>query len=396
MRAFETMRYNLLGGTPTHAERLTMIVQRNPLTLVRVALASALIGVLGCSEEPIQQPVSAKQNAPENPPKLSPPPPPKRAVSETQLALPEYYGFYAIADGKTTEIKASPTEAPEFTANVEFLAFDKAVATGLANLPTLHRLSLKPPPANQTDDGSFKGWDDFFQKSQVDAPKQWAEARSGIPGDAIAIELRTKPVKDQPEMIRMVPAKVLEPGLYLLRRITYVWIDRSVYISGRIASARLAFQSDDFQSASFHAGIVLSIEPMNAEAKSLLAESADRFGRRAALEGRVGASTVEQIVRSVIISPSVFTWGNLVDIYGTMTPAFQEFVTQRLALAVADPHIELTMSVGLAPEQVLLLNTDEPVTSGLMGVTDGQLWQMMIEFANATPKRDVDGEPNNK
>jgi len=266
-----------------------MIVQRNPLTLVRVALASALIGVLGCSEEPIQQPVSAKQNAPENPPKLSPPPPPKRAVSETQLALPEYYGFYAIADGKTTEIKASPTEAPEFTANVEFLAFDKAVATGLANLPTLHRLSLKPPPANQTDDGSFKGWDDFFQKSQVDAPKQWAEARSGIPGDAIAIELRTKPVKDQPEMIRMVPAKVLEPGLYLLRRITYVWIDRSVYISGRIASARLAFQSDDFQSASFHAGIVLSIEPMNAEAKSLLAESADRFGRR---ERSIGGVTI--------------------------------------------------------------------------------------------------------
>jgi len=201
---------------------------------IAVALCSVLLIALsaGCKKrEPGAQPTS------QTPPK--PEPPKQPAVAQSAIALPEYYGFYAIDNGKTLEEKtwaASGSLSP----TVEFLLFHKAVPSGLFDLE-LYKLSMQPPPLPSKDDGSFKGWDDFYRKSQVDFPKQMEAAMSGIPTGSTLVEIRTKPVKDQAEMIRFVPSSTLAPGKYKLTvgaGGTEFWVDREAFKAQTVSKAR--------------------------------------------------------------------------------------------------------------------------------------------------------------
>lgn len=102
--------------------------------------------------------------------------------------LPANYGFYAIDGGRTILIDAFPEKRPDFNAKVEFLFFDKNV--GFKNMDLkLFKIVFKEAP-----DGSVSS-----------------------EHEEIAVKSSSSPVKGQPEMVRIIPAHPLEPGLYFFK-----------------------------------------------------------------------------------------------------------------------------------------------------------------------------------
>ena len=107
-------------------------------------------------------------------------------VNESKIVLPEYYGVSAIDGGKTIEV--SPAKEPlDFSGDVEFILYDKLVAGARSDL-RLYRISA------------------------VAVPRQ--AGATEIPADGTIVDTHARPVRNQPEMIRVIPVTTLEPGLY--------------------------------------------------------------------------------------------------------------------------------------------------------------------------------------
>jgi hypothetical protein len=107
-------------------------------------------------------------------------------VNENKIVLPEYYGVSAIDGGKTMEV--SPAKEPlDFSGDVEFILYDKLVAGARSDLR-------------------------LYRVSAVGIPRQ--AGATEIPSDGTIVDTHAKPVRNQPEMIRVIPVTTLEPGLY--------------------------------------------------------------------------------------------------------------------------------------------------------------------------------------
>ena len=109
--------------------------------------------------------------------------PPKEAVPQGQVHLPEYYGSYAVDQGKTLELTESKTV--DVSANAEFIVFHKAIAIALAS--------------------------DSVKLSRVEY-----DINSDRLMVSNRIDCRMKPIEANPEMVRLVPAYDLAPGLYII------------------------------------------------------------------------------------------------------------------------------------------------------------------------------------
>lgn len=147
-----------------------------------------------------------------------PAPPLRKALDEQRIALPEYFGLYAVVSNGASRLldrtiaRLDDPPAGEFGPEVEFLVYGQAPGLNDYTLLALPAPSpvRKMPAARQK---SFS-WDDWMQQMVVDGPANEAAALTGIPRGATAVRLLVKPVSGQPQMLRLIPAVSLAPGIY--------------------------------------------------------------------------------------------------------------------------------------------------------------------------------------
>jgi hypothetical protein len=108
---------------------------------------------------------------------------------------------------------------------------------------------------------------------------------------AEAVECRTKPVKDQPEMVRIVPTRKLEPGSYFLAgkgpwgsHQLALLVNTEPLRQEFIRKAREAFEKKAWGKATAHGTRALELEPGDKEIRGLLgqarkADEEERYSR---------------------------------------------------------------------------------------------------------------------
>lgn len=143
--------------------------------------------------------------------------PPRKPMAESSLELPEYFGLYAVQESGQMLALDQPVqrldERPTLTlpANVEFLVYGKDVDPS-----TLHLIVIPTaqPQRKQEQGNKQFSWDDFMQQTQVDGPENFMASMSGIPRGSAEGKLLVKPVGNQPQMLRLIPAGLLPNGIY--------------------------------------------------------------------------------------------------------------------------------------------------------------------------------------
>jgi len=120
-------------------------------------------------------------------------------------SLPGFYGIYAVDKGSLTELtNESETINYHFSPQVNFIVFDKNIGY-VANGMTLSRMRFFRNKIHQ-------GADIDGRRNGVVAYKQWVSERwsgSDIP-------LRSKPIKNENEMVYLVPRSELKTGAYVV------------------------------------------------------------------------------------------------------------------------------------------------------------------------------------
>lgn len=149
--------------------------------------------------------------------------------------LPEFYGLYAVADGKlysldtsdptlaarAQSVRVSRTEkefsagggvtlsVPSLPPNLNFLVYVKGNALQAASQLDLRQL---PFIRTMTINANDRNWRRTYHTNSWVSTTEFGYANVG----ATKVELRFKPVKGQEEMVLAVPATALNPGLYRL------------------------------------------------------------------------------------------------------------------------------------------------------------------------------------
>jgi len=138
--------------------------------------------------------------------------------------LPEYYGIYALQNGKLTELFAK-ADLNDFAPTVKFVVFAK----GLELLVPIDKIFFIPQPEKpkETGDGRFKGWDDFFRQTQGNTDSQLRSISYHVPTNAVEIPFQVGPYGNNKEMVRVVPRIELPPGLYQLNAGARFWIRKA-------------------------------------------------------------------------------------------------------------------------------------------------------------------------
>ncbi len=140
-----------------------------------------------------------------------------------QESRPEFFGIYALQDGKLTTVLANP-DANDYTPSVRFVVFDRTLRT---SGPGFKLFFIPPPKPPAADAGEFKGWDHFLKQSNDLTDGLHMQALYGVPGTAVEIPFRVGPYGDSDEMVRVVPGVELAPGLYQLQKGTRFWVRRT-------------------------------------------------------------------------------------------------------------------------------------------------------------------------
>ena len=130
--------------------------------------------------------------------------PPREAVSESEITLPEYHGLYAVGKGKLIDL-AQQKNLLDVSGDVEFIFFDKSVVSAGG------KWGVHPGRYSRMSGG-------------------WAPARNNI-------RCRTKSVTDHPEMVRIIPIESLKAGPYSIIG-TGPW---------NLRKANLIVEGDDFR-----------------------------------------------------------------------------------------------------------------------------------------------------
>jgi hypothetical protein len=165
---------------------------------------------------------------------ISPPP--------ASCQVPEFLGIYAVADGKLAALiggkgtftpskkdfevfdlfnmKTVTRDVLVFDGgDLHFLVFDAAVADASANLelyklPYGRNLVTRPDALAQVGGllGQVSGQQPRGQSPSASLLQKYVVAKI----DALKVELLQKPVSGQPQMLQLIPASNLEPGMYCL------------------------------------------------------------------------------------------------------------------------------------------------------------------------------------
>jgi WD40 repeat protein len=171
---------------------------------------------------------------------------PRQPIPETKLVLPEYYGFYAVNVGETVELKKEGMFPLNLNANVEFIMFNKrvGVTASISENWKIHRFSFNTEANN------------------------WTALSDDV------VECRTKSVKDQLEMMRIIPVKTLEPGFYLLNWNSELWIrffvDFDRLMNSFVEAAREAMKQERWDDVVTETRKALAFKPDDAEMNELL------------------------------------------------------------------------------------------------------------------------------
>lgn len=156
-------------------------------------------------------------------------------VQAAEPPLPEFYGLYAVADGKlysldtsdpalaarAQSVRVSRTEkefsagggislsVPSLPPSLNFLVYVKGNALQAASQLALHQI---PFIRAMTINANDRNWRRTYHPNSWVSTTEFGYANVG----ATKVELRFKPVKGQDEMVLAVPATALSPGLYRL------------------------------------------------------------------------------------------------------------------------------------------------------------------------------------
>jgi flagellum-specific peptidoglycan hydrolase FlgJ len=176
-------------------------------------------------------------------------------IVSAQDPLPEYYGVYALQDGKLIELVKDST-LNDFSPTVRFVVYLRGKEQPLDKIFFL-------PPDKPKDIGSkeFKGWDDFYRQSQEFGAALDMMLRYGVPANAREIPYRLGPYGRNNEMMRVVPVKELAPGFYQLLKDVRFWIRRAEV-------QQLYSQAATTQQTAGNAGAGSAKQPTAASAKS--------------------------------------------------------------------------------------------------------------------------------
>jgi hypothetical protein len=116
--------------------------------------------------------------------------------------LPEFYGTYILVKGNWAQIK---DELLDVDPEVQILLFDKNIASVSVQDVQLRRLVLIR--------SKVFGNPLVFKRGFIQDVKEINVLRWDGRGDSL-VSIGVKPVQNQPEMIQVVPAKLLSPGYY--------------------------------------------------------------------------------------------------------------------------------------------------------------------------------------
>jgi murein DD-endopeptidase MepM/ murein hydrolase activator NlpD len=169
--------------------------------------------------------------------------PPRKPMAESSLELPEYFGLYAVQESGQMLALDQPVQRLDerptlsLSANVEFLVYGKDVDPS-----TLHLIVIPTaqPQRKQEQGNKQFSWDDFMQQTQVDGPENFMASMSGIPRGSAEGKLLVKPVGNQPQMLRLIPAGLLPNGIYQIGTPEKSWYR---FVVGPMPSAQSVSQS---------------------------------------------------------------------------------------------------------------------------------------------------------
>jgi len=159
----------------------------------------------------------------------------KKSLSESKITLPEYYGFYAVDNGRTVRFDKGESDQ-EFSPKVEFIVFDKAVAFGVDEKSVI-RIA--------------------FDEKEDD----WV--RYVFPS-------RNKPVEGKSEMVRIVPDRDLVPGLYELKGGGRFSVQKNLYKQKYVDDAMRALNEKRWNDANNSAIVALRISPSDGNMQQLV------------------------------------------------------------------------------------------------------------------------------
>lgn len=161
----------------------------------------------------------------------------RESIAESRIKLPEYFGVYAVhKNGETSVLKPyRQTEIDDETQYVslpegaEFIVYGKNPDPSACNLIILGR----DPDAQLTPQQQQS-----IRKRMGDADRRSIAMLMGP--DAVdtteAVEVLAKPVSNQPQMLRLIPACTLPTGVYLFIGEG----DKSVFSVGKLPSRKEA------------------------------------------------------------------------------------------------------------------------------------------------------------
>ena len=133
--------------------------------------------------------------------------------------VPEFYGIYALQDGKLTEMYQD-ANLNDFGPAVRFVFFQKGPIM-------LNKMFFLPPDKpKDVGNGQFKGWDDFYRQTQDYSKALDIYLEYGVPATAVEIPFQVGPYGGNTEMVRVVPRQELPPGFYQLVKGVRFWVRR--------------------------------------------------------------------------------------------------------------------------------------------------------------------------
>lgn len=140
-----------------------------------------------------------------------------------QEPLPEFFGVYALQDGKLIELNED-AELNDFSSTVRFIIYMR----GLELAQPMNKMFFIPPDKpKETGSQEFKGWDDFYKQSQAFSSAFGKRIEYDVPANAQEIPFRIGPYGENKEMMRVVPVKELPPGYYQLLKGIRFWVKRA-------------------------------------------------------------------------------------------------------------------------------------------------------------------------
>lgn len=150
-----------------------------------------------------------------------------KSMAEASIALPEYFGLYAVQRNGKLILLDKPARGLEDAAalslegDVEFLLYGKDVNP--SDLQLFCNPVVEPGSQRVIQGGRAFSWEDWLQLTTVEAPANFAALISGIPRGATGVTLFAKPISNQPLMFRMIPGSALKRGVYQLGTPEKVW-----------------------------------------------------------------------------------------------------------------------------------------------------------------------------